>query len=260
MMAERRSVPAVVEGARDHLERSLERLRGRGFAVYADAGALVVSDPAVGARLRVVTVDPARCHDVSGKLMPRRDQLDELARSVGVSFVPGGCGTRKEGPYVWVGRAVARCLRPDGRHSEFVGEYEWDAELRLEEWVAGRHQPPTEIEKAKEFLGLRKFGRARADTGARMRALRAVLGIPTAFSRDEARRPMVFAEYFFMRERAAPEDRGLYVGPAGAGGGVRDVTPVVEESVEDPVGEAGGASPRDDVDAIAGDAWDRYDG
>jgi hypothetical protein len=38
-----------------------------------------------------------------------------------------------------------------------------------------------------------KFGRQRAETGARLRVVKALTGMPTAFSADEAARPLVFS-------------------------------------------------------------------
>ena len=109
-------------------------------------------------------------------------------------------------PRVWVGRATARRMARDGSTQTMVAEYEWDAELRAEENAKAASGPKYD----RELMQCRKFGRQRADTGARLRVIRALTGIPTAFKQADLKRPLVLA-------RCSRDTEAMMAGPGAAG-------------------------------------------
>jgi hypothetical protein len=147
----------------------------------------------------VVKSTPDDFHEIKGgNLMPKSHQVDRMGEASGVTFVAEQCRVEKVGRYVWVGRAQGKRRMPDGtwRHSA-VHEYEYDAELRAEETAMndtkGRYN--TEMAKRRLLLETAKFGRQRAATGARLKVIRELVGVPTAFSRGQIQegRAFVFA-------------------------------------------------------------------
>lgn len=226
-------------------------------------------------RLDVVEVDLGQCADVGGgKMMPARDTTDRIASAAGIVFV--ACRVEKIDKMVWVGHARAKRMQRDGTWAEAEASYEWDAELRAEE-LATRGRDKTDLDRARDLLQMRKFGHQRADTGARMRVIRVLAGIPTAFSKADVRKPLVVhrAQLDAPAMMADPVVRDALVnrmfgatadlfGPSG----LKDVTPVpeqieapadehAEEAIEDAkrelreLVEDGPHTPRDDVAAQA---------
>ena len=175
-------------------------------------------------RIDVVAVELGECADVGGgKMMPARDATDRIAAAAGVQFVESGCSVEKLDAMTWVGRATAKRMNRDGTWTPAVAEYEWDASLRAEE-IAGKdavewvnrqktYRPKTDADRAWDLLQMRKFGRQRADTGARMRVIRILAGIPTAFKKEDVRRPLVVhrASLDARAMAADPAVRGLLV-------------------------------------------------
>ena len=182
----------------------------------------------------LVAVDLGQCANVGqGNFMPSRDKTDQIGSAAGITFVEEGCSVTKIEPRVWVGRATARRMARDGSTQTMVAEYEWDAELRSEEQAKATSGPKYES----TLLQNRKFGRQRADTGARLRVIRALTGIPTAFKQADLKRPLVLARCSRDTEAmmADPALRELLVQQmTGATGDVfgppamRDVTPEPE--------------------------------
>jgi hypothetical protein len=147
----------------------------------------------------VVKSTPDDFHEIKGgNLMPKSHQVDRMGEASGVTFVAEHCRVDKVDRYVWVGRAQGKRRMPDGtwRHSA-VHEYEYDAELRSEETAMndtkGRYK--TDMAKRRLLLETAKFGRQRAATGARLKVIRELVGVPTAFSRGQIQegRAFVFA-------------------------------------------------------------------
>ena len=182
----------------------------------------------------LVAVDLGQCANVGqGNFMPSRDKTDQIGSAAGITFVEEACAVTKIEPRVWVGRATARRMARDGSTQTMVAEYEWDAELRAEENAKAASGPKYD----RELMQCRKFGRQRADTGARLRVIRALTGIPTAFKQADLKRPLVLARCSRDTEAmmADPALRELLVQQmAGAAGDVfgpsamRDVTPEPE--------------------------------
>lgn len=118
--------------------------------------------------------------------------INRIGTAAGIEFEPQHEATRKIDKAVWVGSSQGKQRAPDGTFEYGAPcEYEWDAELRVEELkVKGKKdwskqdasgQPGrkeyTPQELAENFLDFRKFGCQRANTGARARAIVFLLGM-----------------------------------------------------------------------------------
>ena len=151
---------------------------------------LLTTSPLVRADVSIVPIPPADVHDLgAGQLMPRRSAVDRIADAAGIDFIESACGTRKESPTIWVGRAVARRRQVDGTWRTASAEYEFDLDVRFEE--AAQRNSGAKLEREK--LQLRKFARQRADTGARLRVIHILAGTKTSYTRAELARPLVLA-------------------------------------------------------------------
>ena len=126
-----------------------------------------------------------------GKLMPKGHHTEKIARATGTSIFD--VSSRKERDYIWVGSAKGRRRMPDGTYEQKGADYEFDAEMRAEEDILGdADKYPTDVSKRQHLLALCRFGRQRAETGASLRVIRKLANIPTAFSRGEINRSMIF--------------------------------------------------------------------
>jgi hypothetical protein len=140
-------------------------------------------------------------HNISGQFVPKKYQADRIADAAGIEFLPN-CGVRTEqheGHTVYIGFAQGRKRWPDGSwRKSSVCEYELDPIKRAEEDILkdtkGKYTGP-QGDKEKKLLELtyQKFARARANTGARLRVIRELTGMPTGFKEAEIKKAMVFA-------------------------------------------------------------------
>lgn len=147
----------------------------------------------------VVTVLPAVREDfherpINGRMMPKSHHVDRIGEAAGVEFVAGQCGTRKEGPMTWVGFAQGRRRMPDGSwRTSSVNEYEFDVDVRSEEDFLNdsKGKYDSEHNRKRHIIELKKVARQRASTGARLRVIRELVGIPIAFGREDFQRALV---------------------------------------------------------------------
>ena len=201
----------------------------RQYQVVVKPEDLVPLSPLV--RIDLTAVPLGECAAIGGgKVMPSREVTDQIGSAAGVTFIETGCSVEKLDSTTWVGRATAERMMRDGSRERRVAEYEWDAQLRAEETAKSLSGPKYES----ALLQNRKFGRQRADTGARLRVIRSLTGIPTAFRPDAAKRPIVLARSSLNVEVAMADPvmrQALIAQAIGAGGDVfgagpmRDVTP-----------------------------------
>ena len=138
-------------------------------------------------------------HNISGKYMPKGHQTDRIGEAAGISFIAEHCGTRMEGKDVYVGYAQGKKRLPDGTwRSSSVCEYEFAISVRSEEDFlndAKKQQPryTNEVDKKAHVLQLKKFARQRAGTGARLKVIRELTGMPVSFKQNEIGKAMVFS-------------------------------------------------------------------
>lgn len=146
-----------------------------------------------------IPVTKADFHDypIQGRMMPRSHHVDRIGEAAGVEFVDGG--TRKEGEAVWVGWAQGRRRMPDGSwRTSSVQEYEFNVDDRAEEDFLNdqakeksKQRYTNDTKKRQHALELKKAARQRASTGARLRVIRELVGIPIAFSKEDFQRALV---------------------------------------------------------------------
>jgi hypothetical protein len=109
------------------------------------------------------------------------------------------CGTRTEtvdGNTVYVGFSQAKKRLPDGTwRTSSICEYEFNPVKRAEEDVLKDSKGKYGNEKEQKLLLLtyQKFGRQRADTGARLRVIRELTGMPISFKPQEIAKAMIFS-------------------------------------------------------------------
>jgi hypothetical protein len=155
-------------------------------------------------------------HNISGKMMPKRELKDRIAEAAGIVFLEQNCGTRTEnvdGNTVYVGYAQAKKRMPDGTwRTSSVCEYEFDPIKRAEEDFLRdtRGKYKTEKDQKLAILNYQKFGRQRASTGARLRVINELTGMPTALEPNQVRKALVFARVLVNTDRLLedPATRG----------------------------------------------------
>ena len=146
----------------------------------------------------IIRSTPDDFHNISGKFMPKGYQTDRIGEASGIVFLEN-CGTRVEevdGDTAYVGFAQGKKRMPDGTwRPSSVCEYEFNPVKRAEEDFLKDTQGnyKTENQKKIHLLGLQKFGRQRANTGARLRVIRELTGMPISFKADQLQRAMVFS-------------------------------------------------------------------
>lgn len=153
--------------------------------------------PLFEAHAEVVEVKKDHFHDLGTQnnittYSPKKETSDRFATAAGLEFRYVEIGTRKEGPNVFVGKAQTESMGPDGQKIPGPqAEYEYDAETRAEieilenikKWkdkskYVGEN---ADIEKKLCLLSHKKKARSQCDTGARVRAIIAAIGMPTGF-------------------------------------------------------------------------------
>jgi len=186
-------------------------------------------------------------HDIKGKMMPKSHHTDRIGEAAGISFIAENCSVTKIDKYVWVGRAQGRRRQPDGTwRTSTVQEYEFDAELRAEQDAKGDKKKERSV-----LLDYAKFGRQRAASGARMRVVRELVGIPTTFGPQDIGRAMVVSRIAINTDEMldSPEMRQAAIQHAVGGTdrlfGPKDVTPQ-RESLPQPEGETTTEAPEED--------------
>ncbi len=167
----------------------------------------------------LLEVTPEDFHDLKGKLVAKKETCDKIGDAAGIDFIAESCVVRTElreddigKRTVFIGSAQGRTRLPDGSwRRSTVEEYEFDPYLRAK-IDAGT--------KSEESLRLdyMKFGRSRAATGARLRVIRQLTGMPTAFEKAKigAGKSIVFSRIVQNTDYilATPEGRMMAIAMA----------------------------------------------
>lgn len=153
-------------------------------------------------------------HKVNGKYMPNKSVTDRIGEANGIQFVAKNCYVETqirpacaglEERCVYVGYAQGKVRMPDGNWRESTVEnYEFDPTLRAAEDAPNKkdygkpagYDPFDPANKSKfnrDILAYVKPAMARAATGARLRVIRQLSGMPETFTADEITRPLAFA-------------------------------------------------------------------
>ena len=154
----------------------------------------------------------ADVYNISGKYMPKREIVDRIGEATGLIFVHEGCKTWTESydddiagkRTVYISEQQAKKRMSDGSwRTSSVQAYEFDPVMRamldynVTELNAQTKQTKNKWGKtlAQTILEYTKVARQRAETGARLRVIRELTNMPTAFSADDAKKPLVFGRF-----------------------------------------------------------------
>jgi hypothetical protein len=196
----------------------------------------------------VLEFEPADFIDVGmGNMYPGKAATNRISDATGVSFLRDVGGTREvgswssvkvakqaggfwqaSGEYKVIGTAQGQRLKPDGTpRLSSVREYEFNIVDRANEDFlkdATRDGGPkyaSEVAALKHLYEIKKFATQRASTGAELAVVRELVGMPTAFKKDQIAKPMIFSQVVennrfkveIMREvMKSPDGRQAVVG------------------------------------------------
>ncbi len=165
-------------------------------------------------RLPKAKNDPdADVYDIQGKYMPKREIVDRIGEATGLMFIREGCRTWTETlddniagkRTVYISEQQGKKRMGDGSwRTSSVQAYEFDPTMRamldygVTELNAQTKQTKDKWGKktlAQTILEYTKVARQRAETGARLRVIRELTSMPTAFSPAEASKPLVFGRF-----------------------------------------------------------------
>ena len=150
-----------------------------------------------------LTFRPTDFHGIQGKFMPSKAATDRIGEAVGVLFIQSACKVFAEireddmcgRRTVYRAEAQGKVRMPDGSWREStVDEYEFDPVLRamLDKNVTELNDQ-TKKTVGRTILEYSKVARQRAATGARLRVIRQLTGMPSAFEPADVAKPMVFS-------------------------------------------------------------------
>lgn len=170
--------------------------------------------------LAAVQVDPAtETYNISGKLGLSKVALDKIAAAAGVSWDVRESRRVDDGsdPHYCHYRAVGRVRDFDGTVRVISGEVEMDAregsplleEMRTKAEARAKRENKANDGGASQVLELRKFLLRHAESKAKNRAIRS-LGVRTAYTELELRKPFVVAKVQFTGETSDPELKRLF--------------------------------------------------
>ena len=172
------------------------------------------------------------CFNISGKFMPKREIVDRIGEASGIDFIFGEvrnitvedafCGKRT----VYTAVAQGQKMMSDGKHrTSSRCEYEFDPVLRAmldyevtelneqtkQKRKTGKNGQPYGSTLARYILELQKVAPQRANTGARLRVIRELVGMPTAFEAKDVEKPLLFGRIVQNTEYIlkTPEGRAM---------------------------------------------------
>jgi len=142
--------------------------------------------------------------------MPNKSATDKIGEAAGVNFIDAACAVTTEtrdDPVcgkkgVFVAQAQGQVRMPDGSwRKSTVEAYEFDPVLRamldcnadeLTEETGRTYKTRKGVPLGRAILEYIKVGRQRAATGARLRVIRQITGMPCSFNKADIGRPMKF--------------------------------------------------------------------
>ena len=155
----------------------------------------------------------ADVYNISGKYMPKREIVDRIGEATGLLVIHEGCKTWTETydddiagkRMVYISEQQAKKRMSDGSwRTSSVQAYEFDPVMRaMLDYGVTELNAQTKQQKdrwgkktlAQTILEYTKVARQRAETGARLRVIRELTNMPTAFSADDAKKPLVFGRF-----------------------------------------------------------------
>jgi len=143
--------------------------------------------------ITVLHATPDDFHDISGKMQPKGYYTDRIGQAAGISFIAENCGVKKDGENIYIGFAQGKRRLPDGTwRPSHVHEYEFDVESRAkEDFLKQPDKYKTAIDKEKRTLEIKRFARQKAGTGAHLKVIRELVGIPISFKPAQMQKAIV---------------------------------------------------------------------
>jgi hypothetical protein len=223
-------------------------------------------------------------HIISGKYMPKKETVDKISEACGVTFIQATSRSRAETRdddlagkrTAYIAEEQGKVRMPDGSWRESpVEEYEFDPVLRaMIDKKAAELTPQNRAEVMRTAMEYTKAARQRAKTGARVRVIRQLTGMPTAFDAKELGidadgniKPMLFSRIvqntqFILqtpegRAMATAQALGVDIAALFGGRKMLDSAPPAARPEDNPPPEAGppdGAPPENNAADLAAEA------
>jgi hypothetical protein len=174
----------------------------RGALIYVDMNDLTPSTELFRSEPQEILFEKKQFHNIKGKYQADKAATDKMAELGGIFFIDSASSERlvhKNDPIfgerdAWVVTAQGKKQNSDGSwRPSNIEAYEFDPPVRAFEDLG-----LTEINDSNRTAFIRKVieytkpALPRAKTGARLRVIRYLLGLPPSFTEDEIKRPMVF--------------------------------------------------------------------
>jgi hypothetical protein len=215
-------------------------------------------------------------HTINGKFMPNKASTDRIGEACGVQFIQAACRVTvepREDPLcgkrtAYRGEAQGKVRMPDGSwRFSTVDEYEFDPVLRamLDKNITELNEQ-TKKTVGRAILEYTKVARQRAATGARLRVIRQITGMPVAFEKTDALKSMIFTrvvqntDYILKTPegRAMATAQALGWDAASLFGARKDALPPAAGNIEEPHTPAETAKPGNENSAanLAAEAAD----
>jgi hypothetical protein len=180
----------------------VQQAKTKGALVFANMENLEAQVDLYKTEVTQLTLTDSDFHTIQGKKMPKKTATDRIGEACGIQFIQSACRviseSRDDPPCgkrtVFRAEAQGKIRMPDGSwRFSTVDEYEFDPVLRamLDNSVTELNET-TRRSIGKAILEYTKVARQRAATGARLRVIRQLTGMPSAFEQKDAAKPMVF--------------------------------------------------------------------
>jgi len=211
----------------------IEAAEKSGALVFVDREWITEKTPLYKPEITEMKIDKANeCFNISGKFMPKREVVDRISEANGIDFIFGEvktmtieddmCGKR----IVYTAIAQGRKRMSDGSwRTSSKCDYDFDPVLRgMLDYDVTELNPQTKQKRktsqrgeaygptlAKYILELQKVAAQRANTGARLRVARELVGMPVAFTEKEIDKPLYFGRIVQNTEYIlkTPEGRAM---------------------------------------------------
>lgn len=192
---------------------TIQDARDRGVMIYAAPN--LTTPKTYKVEITELAVKESEFHPMKGgKFMPNKSVTDRIGEASGITFIAEHCETRdsvRDDDFgkrtVFISKMQGKVRLSDGSWREStVEEYELDPKLRAMEECGGTDKGDG---FAKKYLDFMKVGRARSSTGARLRVIRQLVGLPVSFEKEETRRPLLFSRVILNTDEimSTPEGR-----------------------------------------------------
>jgi hypothetical protein len=192
--------------------QKIEGARKIGALIFMDQGSTEELTPLYKLDVTEMKINKEDCFLIAGKYMPKREIVDRIGDACGITFI---LGETKAVPLeddigkrvVYAAFAQGKKLMPDGTYRQgAVCAYDFDYVLRamldfdVTELNAQTKQKRRTGQYGKEYgpilaryiLDLQKVASQRANTGARLRVIRELAGMPESFAEKEIQKPLYF--------------------------------------------------------------------